>query len=63
MLASGRWPRSTLRNFTRRRRRNGEARAEWPEQMKREVQACGMPEQQRLWAEKWALQFGGARGV
>src|ERR1019366_5935657 len=30
------------------------ARAEWPEAMKREMQACRTTEQQRLWSEKWA---------
>ena len=35
------------------------ARAEWPEAMKRELQSCRTPEQQRLWSEKWALQLAG----
>ena len=35
------------------------ARAEWPEAMKREMQACRTAEQQRLWAEKWALHLAG----
>lgn len=35
------------------------ARAEWPEAMKRELQSCRTPEQQRLWAERWALQLAG----
>src|ERR1019366_2782858 len=30
------------------------ARAEWPEAMKREMQACRTPEQHRVWSEKWA---------
>jgi hypothetical protein len=33
------------------------ARAEWPEDMKRELQSCRPPEQQQLWSEKWALHL------
>jgi hypothetical protein len=35
------------------------ARAEWPEAMKREMQACRTPEQQRVWSEKWAEHLAG----
>jgi hypothetical protein len=35
------------------------ARAEWPEAMKREMQACRTTEQQRLWSEKWAAYLAG----
>ena len=35
------------------------ARAEWPEAMKREMQACRTTEQQRLWSEKWAEHLAG----
>jgi hypothetical protein len=37
----------------------GAARAEWPEAMKREMQACRTAEQQRLWSEKWAEHLAG----
>jgi hypothetical protein len=36
------------------------ARAEWPEAMKREIQACRTTEQQRVWSEKWAAYLAGA---
>ena len=35
------------------------ARAEWPEAMKREMQACRTTEQQRVWSEKWAEHLAG----
>jgi hypothetical protein len=35
------------------------ARADWPDDMRRELQACRTPEQQRLWAEKWAEHLSG----
>jgi hypothetical protein len=35
------------------------AKAEWPEAMKREMQACRTTEQQRLWSEKWAEHLAG----
>jgi len=35
------------------------ARAEWPEAMKREMQACRTTEQHRLWAERWAAYLAG----
>jgi hypothetical protein len=35
------------------------ARAEWPEAMKREMQACRTAEQQRVWSEKWAEHLAG----
>ena len=35
------------------------ARAEWPEAMKREMQACRTTEQQRIWSEKWAAYLAG----
>jgi hypothetical protein len=35
------------------------ARAEWPEAMKREMQACRTAVEQRLWAEKWAEHLAG----
>jgi hypothetical protein len=37
----------------------GAARAEWPEAMKREMQACRTAVEQRLWAEKRALHLAG----
>jgi hypothetical protein len=39
--------------------RAGGARAEWPEAMKREMQACRTTEQQRVWSEKWAEHLAG----
>jgi hypothetical protein len=36
------------------------ARAEWPEAMKREMQACRTAEQHRLWSERWALHLAGS---
>jgi hypothetical protein len=35
------------------------AKAEWPEAMKREMQACRTTEQQRLWSEKWSEHLAG----
>jgi len=35
------------------------ARADWPEQMQRDLLACRTAQDQRLWAEKWALYLVG----
>ena len=35
------------------------ARADWPDQMKRDLRACRTPDDHRAWQEKWASILGG----